>query len=255
MKDWAGWASSVAVTAALFAGGATAALRTPEQLTSGEEPFAVALDLSVGVTPAIAAPTEVAALPETPPDPPPEVEPLPQPVVEPKPVAEQMPKPAPAALPKVQEAQAVAPVQNATPPKVTKPKTPVQKAAAPKKTEKKRPKAPSKTSAAAPAGGSATPAKPATRQKKAGGSDPASYAKSVLRKITKLSRKSTAGKGRAVVGFEIAADGGLKRVMILSASGSAALDKLAMDQIRRAAPFGPPPAGAQRKFSFEFVGK
>jgi periplasmic protein TonB len=251
MKDWAGWASSVAVTAALFAGGATAALRAPEQLTSGEEPFALALDLSVGVTPAIAAPAQ----PETPPDPPPEVEPLPLPVVEPKPVAEQMPKPAPAALPKVQEAQAVAPVQHTTPPKLTKPKAPLQKATAAKKTEKKKPKAPSKKSAAAPAGGSATPARPATRQKKAGGSDPASYAKSVLRKITKLSRKSTAGKGRAVVGFEIAADGGLKRVMILSASGSAALDKLAMDQIRRAAPFGPPPAGAQRKFSFEFVGK
>ncbi|HSF64458.1 MAG TPA: TonB family protein [Paracoccaceae bacterium] len=41
---------------------------------------------------------------------------------------------------------------------------------------------------------------------------------------------------------------------ILRSSGSATLDAAALDHIRRAAPFPPPPDGGAR-FSFEFVAR
>lgn len=77
----------------------------------------------------------------------------------------------------------------------------------------------------------------------------------MLRKISKLARKGMPGKGKAVIGFEIAGNGGLARVVILTSAGSAALYQTALDHIRRAAPFEPPPAEAQRRYSFEFVAK
>jgi periplasmic protein TonB len=44
-------------------------------------------------------------------------------------------------------------------------------------------------------------------------------------------------------------------VTILEPSGNAALDAVAMDHIRRTAPFPAPPDGVAANFSFEFVGK
>lgn len=83
----------------------------------------------------------------------------------------------------------------------------------------------------------------------------AAYAKAVMKKVRNTKRKSGAGKGVAVVGFTVAADGGLAAVKILRSSGNAALDKIALNHIQRAAPFAPPPEGAGHSFSFEFVGK
>jgi periplasmic protein TonB len=45
-------------------------------------------------------------------------------------------------------------------------------------------------------------------------------------------------------------------VQVLQTSGNAALDRIAMDHIRRSAPFpAPPPTATGRGYSFEFVGK
>lgn len=57
-------------------------------------------------------------------------------------------------------------------------------------------------------------------------------------------------------GFSIAPDGGLAGVQILQSSGNAALDRIAVDHIRRSAPFpAPPPTATARNYSFEVVGK
>lgn len=83
---------------------------------------------------------------------------------------------------------------------------------------------------------------------------PAAYGAAVIRKIRGTRVRSAPGRGIAVVGFEIGAGGALTGARILRSSGSAGLDAAAMDHIRRAAPF-PPPPGGRASFSFEFVGR
>ena len=77
-----------------------------------------------------------------------------------------------------------------------------------------------------------------------------------MKKIQGTKKRASPGKGSAVVGFAISANGGLSLVKIVKSSGSAALDAAAVDHIQRSAPF---PATARRRldarFSFEFVGK
>jgi len=262
MRDWAGWTISGVVTAALFAGGAAAALRQPPGVTEGAEPVAVAMDLSVGLVAAPPPAVAAADLP-TPPAPPPAPA-----AAAPKPVASADRAPV-LALPKtlaLADAPLSLPQMDKTaPPKPgPKPEPPAKKAdpapEQPKQAEKKapakeKPKKSAKAAAAAPTGGAAAPAKPAQARKEAGTANEASYAKAVLKKIAKLSRKAAPGKGRAVVGFVIAADGQLSRVVILTSSGIDALDKTALDHIRRAAPFAAPPQGVKASFSFEFVAK
>ncbi|TVP69897.1 MAG: energy transducer TonB [Rhodobacteraceae bacterium] len=58
-----------------------------------------------------------------------------------------------------------------------------------------------------------------------------------------------------MVAFSVGSNGGLASVSVAQSSGHAGLDQTALDHIRRAAPFPPPPAGAQCQFSFEFVGR
>lgn len=281
MTDRAGWAASALVTALLFGGAAAAALRQPPGLAEGEEMSPVALDLSVGM---VATPPPAMSAPEAPPQPaqpdaptPPETalpEPelpkpdLPKPELPPKadapplPDTAPLPDPAPAFVPPdlprlpapdLSAALAqVAPVTESPRPK-TRPepeKPEPEKAAKPKPPEKPKP---AQASAAAPAGAVTSPAQPSTKAKKAGGTDAASYAKTVMKKIARLKRKAAPAKGKATVGFEIAGDGSLKRVVVLASSGSAPLDQIAQDHIRRAAPFPAPPEGAGRRFSFEFV--
>lgn len=272
MKDWMGWTASVAVAAALFGGAAAAALRQAPGVTADEGPVAVAMDLSIGM---VAAPPPAVAAAQSPaqPAPPPEPAPTARPKSAPEastamaPVAPQtLPRPDQAeALPQMETAAPVAPVAAKEPPKQRpKPRPHPTKAvekpeAQPRKPKqdqpKEKPKKATKAAPSAPSGGAADPAKPAAERKKAGGGDAASYGKTVLKKIAKLSRKPAPGKGQATVGFVIAADGRLKQVVILSSSGSAALDKVALDHVRRAAPFPAPPQGAQSSFSFEFEAK
>ncbi|WP_439507258.1 TonB family protein [Yoonia sp.] len=83
----------------------------------------------------------------------------------------------------------------------------------------------------------------------------AAYPGQVLRQITRLRPQRAPARGIVLVRFAISASGALADVSVAQSSGSAALDRLALDHIRRAAPFAAPPAGAQMAFSFEFLGR
>lgn len=83
----------------------------------------------------------------------------------------------------------------------------------------------------------------------------AAYPGQVLRQITRLRPQRAPARGTVLVRFAIAGSGALADVGVAQSSGSAALDRLALDHIRRAAPFPAPPAGAQTAFSFEFLGR
>ena len=104
----------------------------------------------------------------------------------------------------------------------------------------------------------ATAARAAPRQAAAaapGNAAASNYPGQVMQRIQRVRRARVNARGTAVVAFTIAPGGGLAGVQIARASGSAALDQAALDHIRRAAPFPAPPQGAQRQFSFEFVGR
>ncbi|MFU8862664.1 MAG: TonB family protein [Rhodobacterales bacterium] len=83
----------------------------------------------------------------------------------------------------------------------------------------------------------------------------ATYGRAVLTQINRTRKQRAPSRGRTVVAFSIAESGGLASVQVVQSSGSPALDQVALDHIRRASPFPPPPSGAQRQFSFEFVGR
>lgn len=95
----------------------------------------------------------------------------------------------------------------------------------------------------------------ASAQGDGGAAASASYGRAVLTQISRTRKARAPTRGRTVVAFSIADGGALASVKVLHSSGSPALDQVAMDHIRRAAPFPEPPAGAQRQFSFEFVGR
>ncbi len=76
-----------------------------------------------------------------------------------------------------------------------------------------------------------------------------------MKKVRGTKKKKGVGRGSVTVGFTVAKDGGLASVKVLQTSGNADLDQVALDHIRRSAPFPPPPEGAGRSFSFEFIGK
>jgi len=98
-----------------------------------------------------------------------------------------------------------------------------------------------------------TDARPATTQ--AGNAAASNYPGEVMRRIQRVRQVRSPARGRVIVAFGIAADGSLASASVARTSGSAALDQVALDHIRRAGPFPAPPAGAQRQFSFEFVGR
>lgn len=134
-----------------------------------------------------------------------------------------------------------------------KPKpVPEKKAEKPTKKSAETDEAPSKKAAAA--AGAAAPQE-APKAKGAPKVSAASYAKSVMKKVRGTKKKKGAGRGSVTVGFTVAKDGGLASVKVLQSSGNADLDRIALDHIRRSAPFPPPPEGVGRNFSFEFVGK
>jgi periplasmic protein TonB len=76
----------------------------------------------------------------------------------------------------------------------------------------------------------------------------------VMKKLKKTRKDRVSGSGTALVGFTIASDGSLAGAKIVRSSGSDAVDKAALALVARAAPFPPPPKGAERSFSFEFSG-
>ncbi|MCQ0091547.1 energy transducer TonB [Roseovarius sp. M141] len=77
----------------------------------------------------------------------------------------------------------------------------------------------------------------------------------VMRRVSRVPRPRTGSRGTAVVAFSISGAGGLAGASIARSSGSAALDRAALRMIRSAAPFPPPPPGAQRNFSINIEGR
>lgn len=106
------------------------------------------------------------------------------------------------------------------------------------------------TSAVASAQGDDTTAEVASDSRAA-----RNYGNVVMRKISRTRRVTTGLRGRTLVAFAVADTGALASVSVAQSSGNPDLDTIAVDHIRRAAPFDPPPAGAMRNFSVVIEGR
>ena len=248
-----GWAMAGAAAVALLCGAAAVALAAERQ--------APVLFLDLGAMPPAAA--AVAAIAETAPQ-----------VTEATPLAPAEPE-MPEAAPDLPQADTAPKLAAAAPLVVPVPELPVQAdlalprpekreaevkkvtaTAKPKPKSKPEPEPEQKTvKAGAPSLASNASASMAGSKTKGGAVSPAAYAKAVLKKVRAAKKKTGAGKGSVVVGFTIGKDGSLAGVKVLQSSGNDSLDKIALDHIRRSAPFPAPPEGAKRSYSFEFVGK
>lgn len=82
----------------------------------------------------------------------------------------------------------------------------------------------------------------------------AAYPNAVMRRISRTRRENTRLRGVAVVAFRVGSGGQLISVGIARSSGSDELDRIAVDHVRRAAPFPPPPPGAQTSFNVQIQG-
>lgn len=268
-----GWLMAGVSSAAILSGAAALALA----VESREEPAPMMLDLSMmpSTAPNVAAVAEEApeVLDEvTQQSEPPEMEPPPEleadtapdlpvqsamslPEID-KPVVADLSLPPPPEEPVV-EPEPEKPVEKAEKkpekkpepePKKEKPKKKVETAEKVEKTEKPKDEAQAAAKAGA-AGAKAGAAKGGSKM------SPAAYAKAVMKKVRSTKKKTVKTKGVAVVAFSVGRDGSLAGVKIARGSGSAELDQVAMEHIRRAAPFPVPPEGAERSFQIEFAGK
>lgn len=258
----AGWALAGAGAVALLAGAAALAL------AADRPPPVLILDLGQlpPTAPSIAAvaeaaPTVVSAppLPETPED---VIEKtaLPAPIASPEPTATAgVSLPAPDVA--ISTDIALPPPPDAPEPVSTRPRPrpehladrAVEEAEPVEKPPVREKTATTAETSAGAAGAKAT--SPATKAKTGGTMSPAAYAKAVLKKVHATRKKPGAGRGTVVIGFTLAPDGALVSAKVLQGSGSESLDQIALDHIRRSAPFPPAPDGAGRSFSFEFVGR
>ncbi|MEX5578372.1 TonB family protein [Pseudophaeobacter sp. A-200-2] len=93
-----------------------------------------------------------------------------------------------------------------------------------------------------------------SKARQQGNAAASNYPGLILRRIERAKRRANV-RGEAVVAFRIAPSGGLAQVAIARSSGSARLDDIALAQVRRAAPFPPPPAGARTSFAVRIKGK
>ncbi|MCB5411357.1 energy transducer TonB family protein [Pseudogemmobacter faecipullorum] len=130
---------------------------------------------------------------------------------------------------------------------------PVKKAEKPREKTRDKPKRKASENRAE-AKASSQPA-PAQASAGSGQASAKSYAASVMKKVNRTRKKNAGEKGTATVSFTISAGGGLAAVSISRSSGSARVDEVALDHIRRAAPFPAPPAGVNPSYSFNFVAK
>ncbi|WP_417838283.1 TonB family protein [Tritonibacter scottomollicae] len=89
----------------------------------------------------------------------------------------------------------------------------------------------------------------------AGNAAASNYPGQVMRKISRQRKPRTSARGVAHIAFAIGAGGQLTTVRVAKSSGSAELDQLAVQQIRRAGPFPPPPAGARTRFTIAIKGR
>lgn len=76
-----------------------------------------------------------------------------------------------------------------------------------------------------------------------------------MARLNRVRRPSIRATGQARVAFTISASGRLSNVGIAGSSGSFELDRAAVRIVQRAAPFPPPPPGAQRSFAINISGR
>lgn len=93
------------------------------------------------------------------------------------------------------------------------------------------------------------------RSQAAGNAAASNYPGQVMRRLSRVGRPRVGQRGTAVVRFTVAGNGGLASVAIARSSGHGRLDQAALTLVRRAAPFPPPPPGAQRSFQIDIVGR
>ena len=87
------------------------------------------------------------------------------------------------------------------------------------------------------------------KQQAAGTAAASNYPGQVQRRIARQRLPRVRAQGVAQVSFTIAPGGSLASIGLARSSGSAELDREAVNLVRRAAPFPPPPQGAQRSFT------
>ncbi len=85
-----------------------------------------------------------------------------------------------------------------------------------------------------------------------GNSNKTNYAGRVLVHLNRAKTVPVSGQGTARVFFELRADGSVAWVDVVSNTGSDQVAWAAKEQVRRAAPFPPPPEGAPRRMSFVY---
>lgn len=85
-----------------------------------------------------------------------------------------------------------------------------------------------------------------------GNASTTNYAGQVLVHLNRAPVVFVSVRGFAQVFFQINADGTLDWVEVVDSSGSAELESAAREQVRRAAPFPPPPSGRSRRLSFYY---
>lgn len=93
------------------------------------------------------------------------------------------------------------------------------------------------------------------RQQAAGNAAVSNYPGIVMRKLSRAGKPRVRARGAAVVAFSISGNGGVSSVSLARSSGSAELDRAALQLVRGAAPFPQPPQGAQRSFSIQIKGR
>ncbi|MGY9048424.1 hypothetical protein P775_23840 [Puniceibacterium antarcticum] len=135
----------------------------------------------------------------------------------------------------------------ATPPKPTMSKKPEKKAAQPKGNADRAAVAGSSGGTDQAPAATAAPRKAAAST--AGNAAASNYPGQVLRRIEQVRQDRNPRSGEAMVAFSITSGGGLGAVSIAQSSGSDKLDRAALGVLQRAAPFPPPPAGAQSRFT------
>lgn len=81
------------------------------------------------------------------------------------------------------------------------------------------------------------------------------YPGEVLRRIAGVPKPRVDRSARAVVQFSIGGEGSLRSIAVAQSSGSSRFDSAALRVIQSAAPFPPPPPGAQRRFRITIEGR
>ena len=94
-----------------------------------------------------------------------------------------------------------------------------------------------------------------SRSEAQGNAAASNYPGAVMRHLARVARPRSDARGAALVQFAIATGGRLASVSVARSSGSTRLDRAALTVIRRAAPFPPPPQGAQTRFSVKIEGR